>query len=441
MTLKLLHTNKYFCNYTCKTLKSLNKKTLTTSAIYHSNIPDRSPKAVLNKPTVDDITIERSKPPKIVLKDDEIEQESAYDVAIRMRKAEKEKEDNDKRVANHANKVKYYKSCKLSHSTDEQLAKTIRKHVIFANKKLVVFNKPYGVASHAGDDKTENNIKSVLPIVSKMLHRLETNMTGVMLLSPDEEYAEQLQQMFRNNEILKAYWGVTLGKPYPMTGKIEIPLIRKKIELPQSRPHFKTKCSPFVRYDHVLREEKRLKKYKGTPSVTYYKNISSYKDISLVEFQPRTNFKHQIRAHSSEGLSCPLLGDHKYTCDTLRPQFLSKYLLDKLEIPQTKTRHLPLHMHLRKMLVPYSSENPNKPHTVFIAKVPAYMDRCLKVLRLRQDIKEDHHWHGLNDVRLSSNQDEELFEDPTNEQTRKIFTEEDCVKVYNQQIRIKYKRD
>ena len=59
-----------------------------------------------------------------------------------------EKVESDKIAANHDNKVKYYKSHRLSHLKDEKLARTIRKHVIFANKKLVVINKPYGVASH-----------------------------------------------------------------------------------------------------------------------------------------------------------------------------------------------------------------------------------------------------------------------------------------------------
>ena len=63
--------------------------------------------------------------------------------------------------------------------------------------------------------------------------------------------------------------------------------------------------------------------------------------------------KHQVRVHSAEGLSCPILGDHKYShSDTLRPQLLSKYILDRLKIPQTKTRYIPMHLHLRKILIP-----------------------------------------------------------------------------------------
>ena len=91
MVLKLLHTNKYFCNYTCKTLKSLNKQSLSISILHFSTKPDRSPKAVLNKPIDDDddIEIEWKKPDKVFIEGEKIEEESAYDVALRMRKAEK----------------------------------------------------------------------------------------------------------------------------------------------------------------------------------------------------------------------------------------------------------------------------------------------------------------------------------------------------------------
>ena len=90
MALKLLYTNKYFYNYTCKTLKNLNKQNLSISILHFSTKPDRSPKAVLNKPIDDDdIEIEWKKPDKVVLEEEQIEQESAYDVALRMRKAVK----------------------------------------------------------------------------------------------------------------------------------------------------------------------------------------------------------------------------------------------------------------------------------------------------------------------------------------------------------------
>ena len=85
-----------------------------------------------------------------------------------------------------------------------------------------------------------------------------------------------------------------------------------------------------------------------------------------------------------------------------------------------------------------SSENPAKPHTVFIAKVPAYMDRSLKVLGLRQNIDEDRVWHGLNKVEHEDEAFHELFEDPTADKSGKIFTDEDCVKIYNKQNRVKY---
>jgi mitochondrial RNA pseudouridine synthase RPUSD4 len=48
-------------------------------------------------------------------------------------------------------------------------------------------------------------------------------------------------------------------------------------------------------------------------AITKYRVLDSNGDASLIECQPETGIKHQIRVHLSFGLNCPILGDHKYS--------------------------------------------------------------------------------------------------------------------------------
>jgi 23S rRNA-/tRNA-specific pseudouridylate synthase len=59
----------------------------------------------------------------------------------------------------------------------------------------------------------------------------------------------------------------------------------------------------------------------GTPARTYYKVINTRGNAALVELRPETGIKHQLRVHTAFGLSCGILGDHKYDHrDKLAPQ-------------------------------------------------------------------------------------------------------------------------
>ena len=63
--------------------------------------------------------------------------------------------------------------------------------------------------------------------------------------------------------------------------------------------------------------------------------------------------KHQLRVHLSDGLDCPILGDHKYShYGKLAPQNLPEGVLRRLGIPHSKTRYIPMHLHLQSILIP-----------------------------------------------------------------------------------------
>jgi len=226
---------------------------------YNSKIPDRKPASVLenisnkfNEFSIDNIEEHSLNKNNI---------KSAYDFALNLRKEEPKKNSLESAEIERPDKavLRFLKSSIISKPSSHKLARIIRKNIIYADSKLVIFNKPYGIASHGGD-KVEANVKEVLPMVSKMLHgiktdfplylchRLGTNVSGIMVCSQDEKYAKKLVKLFREQQILKCFWAVTLNQPVPPIGKIDIPLITKTIKKTnRNRSFSKVRCSPYSR--------------------------------------------------------------------------------------------------------------------------------------------------------------------------------------------------
>lgn len=127
-------------------------------------------------------------------------------------------------------------------------------------------------------------------------------------------------------------------------------------------------------------------------AVTQYRVLSSTVSSALLELQPVTGIKHQLRVHLSFGLDCPILGDHKYSdWNRLAPQKLSLGTLKKLGLPQSKARHIPLHLHARQLILPALGSR--KEELSLVCKLPRYFVRSLSRLGLKmpsQDQNQDH---------------------------------------------------
>ncbi|MBN3326458.1 RUSD4 synthase, partial [Atractosteus spatula] len=242
------------------------------------------------------------------------------------------------------------------------LAKDLKRGILLANEQLVAINKPYGVPVHGGPG-VKNSIADVLPVLAKMIggmkagplhlcHRLDKETTGVMLLGKSEEAADHIHQLFKTHQVEKKYWVLSVGVPVPSEGVIDIPIIEKEIAGPQ--PHYKMSLSPLYRISEEGQKVSRVRANREAHSaVTQYRVLDSAGGCSLVELQPITGVKHQIRVHMAYGLGCQILGDHKYAnWSKLAPQKLPEKVLQRLGLEQSKARHLPLHLHARGLILP-----------------------------------------------------------------------------------------
>ncbi|NXT84066.1 RUSD4 synthase, partial [Zapornia atra] len=266
------------------------------------------------------------------------------------------------------------------------LAKVLQQETVYQNQEIVVINKPYGLPVHGGPG-IRNCIADVLPILAKMLenmkaeplhlcHRLDKETTGVMVLARSKEVAEKVRLLFKTRQVEKIYWAITLGTPDPAEGIVEIPIVEKEVRSHQS--HYKMTLAPSY---HLSPEDGKVVKgrrnRRAESAVTRYRLLSSSSACSLLELQPITGVKHQIRVHLAYGLGCPILGDHKYShWSKLAPQKLPEITLKRLKLEQSKARHLPLHLHAHQLSLPLGQQ------IDLICKPPLFFLKTLKKLDL-----------------------------------------------------------
>uniref|UniRef100_A0A3Q2SU06 Pseudouridylate synthase RPUSD4, mitochondrial n=1 Tax=Fundulus heteroclitus TaxID=8078 RepID=A0A3Q2SU06_FUNHE len=281
-------------------------------------------------------------------------------------------------------------SAQLQNVHPNVLAKQLHRSVLYQDKDVVVINKPYGVPVR--EESGVTSVTSVLPVLAKMLDGLkvktnsellpclglEKDSTGALLLARSEAAAEHLLALSRNNQVERKYWVITVGVPVPSEGLIDIPIIEREVKGPQ--PHFKMALSPLFKMNDAGDGLTKVRSHRQAQSaVTKYRVLDSSNGCSLVELQAFAGVKHQMRVHMAYALACPILGDHKYShWSKLAPQKLPERVLKKLGLEQTKSRHLPLHLHARQLVLPGHS----RADVSVSCPLPKYFIKTLSRLQL-----------------------------------------------------------
>ena len=171
-------------------------------------------------------------------------------------------------------------------------------HIIYNDNVMAVVSKPAGMLSVPGKDDQPNvleAIKCAIPSAEGPLivHRLDMDTSGLMLIALTEEKYHELQRLFLERRIHKVYHALLEHEmPVGQEGDINLPL----------RPDIDDRPRQMVDTQH------------GKPAQTHYRVIENRDGHAFVELHPITGRTHQLRVHCAHplGLDNPIVGDRLY---------------------------------------------------------------------------------------------------------------------------------
>lgn len=174
--------------------------------------------------------------------------------------------------------------------------------VIFENEDMLAINKPAGMVVHpsAGHD-SGTLVHAVLAhapgiegvggeIRPGVVHRLDKETSGVILVAKNERAHRWLQDQFRHRQVEKRYQALVDGQPPTPEGRVEAPIGRD----PANRKWMAV-----------------LPPGKGREAISEYRTLQTFKQHTLLEVNLLTGRTHQVRLHMAF-LKCPIVGDSTY---------------------------------------------------------------------------------------------------------------------------------
>jgi 23S rRNA pseudouridine1911/1915/1917 synthase len=175
--------------------------------------------------------------------------------------------------------------------------------VLYEDDDIIVVDKPRGVAAHPTPGWTGPTVTGGLAAAGHtvaasgaaerqgIVHRLDANTTGVMVVAKSERAYSVLKRAFRERTVDKQYHALVQGHPDPLRGTIDAPVGRH----PSGDGRFAVVAD-------------------GRPSVTHYDTLEAFRAASLVSVHLETGRTHQIRVHMA-AIRHPCAGDLLYGAD------------------------------------------------------------------------------------------------------------------------------
>jgi 23S rRNA pseudouridine955/2504/2580 synthase len=227
----------------------------------------------------------------------------------------------------------------------------LRRMMLHEDDKVIVFNKPSGLAVQGGSGVTRH-IDNMLEVLRnkkgekpRLVHRLDRDTSGVLVVARTRLAAMKLAEAFRARETKKTYWALVKGAPRKREDKISTWLVKEQT---QDGDRMRVAKHGEEGADHA---------------VTYYRTIEQAgQTLSWLEMEPYTGRTHQLRVHAAH-IGHPIIGDPKYfEADT------------NWEFPGGIQNRL--HLHARRIIIPH----PDKGVIDITAPMPPHMRQSWNLL-------------------------------------------------------------
>lgn len=183
----------------------------------------------------------------------------------------------------------------------EILPEDIPLDIIYEDKELIIINKQPDMIVHPARGNTHGTLVNALAFYSEELstglgefrpgivHRLDRNTTGVMIVTKNDSAQWKIAKQFENRRVNKTYMAIVHGTPELTADRIKVPL----------------GIHPRIREKYAVRPDS------GKEAITFYEVLESFRGFSLLKLTPKTGRTHQIRVHLSY-IKHPIVADDMY---------------------------------------------------------------------------------------------------------------------------------
>lgn len=204
----------------------------------------------------------------------------------------------------------------------------LEQHVLFENPRLLVINKPSGIAVHGGSGLSYGIIealraeRSTAPYL-ELGHRLDRETSGCLVIAKRRSFLRAFHEQLQQGQVKKLYLALVDGQWQGGKRTVDVPLRKNQ-----------------------LRGGERMVSVdpEGKTAISIFRPVSVYQDTSLVEIELKTGRTHQIRVHGQH-IGHPLAGDEKYGDEQFNRRMRAIGL-----------RRMLLHAHMIEFVDPYDDE-------------------------------------------------------------------------------------